>query len=107
VLTTYDRSTFVPETLRLLTLSAEHLKDAPSATRHRETLVSLFPQSPAAREFMNARRPEQAAVSEMHREEKQITSVTPGLDAPPETTAVAPSIPTAPATLEAGHAGGH
>ena len=129
VLTTYDRSTFVPETLRLLTLSAERLKDSESATKHRETLVSLFPQSPAAREFMNARRTEPSAFDAPvqppafekkvataatpsqpgtdAREEADINSITPGLDAPPETSVVAPSIPTAPANLEADHAGGH
>jgi tol-pal system protein YbgF len=48
VLTTYDRSPHVPETLEHMAEIESKLKMTESAARHRHLLTSLFPQSPAA-----------------------------------------------------------
>ncbi|MGZ3699086.1 MAG: tetratricopeptide repeat protein, partial [Bdellovibrionota bacterium] len=47
VLTSYDRSTHISETLRDLA-AAEEAQKQPEAARHRQLLSSLFPASPAA-----------------------------------------------------------
>lgn len=96
VLTTYDRSTFVPETLKLLSISATQLKDESAATRHKQTLLSMYPQSPAARSFMNAPQPQAAEAALPSSSTPASTSTTPGLDSPPETSLV----PTAPSGLD-------
>lgn len=48
VLMSYDRSTRVSETLREMAATEDLLKQTDDAAKHRELLVSLFPQSPAA-----------------------------------------------------------
>jgi len=48
VLTSYDRSSRVPETLRDMASIEDNQKDTQAAARHRQLLTSLFPQSPAA-----------------------------------------------------------
>jgi hypothetical protein len=48
VLTTYDRSGHVADTLRDLAETEDHLKLKELSVRHRQLLSSLFPQSPAA-----------------------------------------------------------
>lgn len=48
VLTSYDRSRHVPETLKLLASSADALKQPEDAAKYRHLLSSLFPQSTAA-----------------------------------------------------------
>jgi TolA-binding protein len=48
VLTSYDRSTHVSNTLRQLIAVEEIMKRPDAAAKHRQLLTSLFPQSPAA-----------------------------------------------------------
>ncbi|MEK6578924.1 MAG: tetratricopeptide repeat protein, partial [Bdellovibrionota bacterium] len=48
VLTSYDRSTHISETLRQIARAEEHANLMSEATKHRQLLSSLFPQSPAA-----------------------------------------------------------
>lgn len=48
VLTSYDRSAHVSDTLAEMALSEDALKNPDAAARHRQLLTSLFPQSPAA-----------------------------------------------------------
>jgi tetratricopeptide (TPR) repeat protein len=48
VLTSYDRSGSLPETLKQMAQAEEHLAQAEDALKHRQLLLSLFPQSPAA-----------------------------------------------------------
>jgi TolA-binding protein len=48
VLTSYDRSPHLPDTLKQMALAEERLKKSGEAVRHRQLLLSLFPQSPAA-----------------------------------------------------------
>jgi TolA-binding protein len=49
VLTSYDRSPHVPEALLSLLQLEESLAMTQAASRHRQQLLSLYPQSPAAR----------------------------------------------------------
>jgi tol-pal system protein YbgF len=48
VITTYDRSPHIAETLRDLSISEEKIGMPEEAARHRQLLTSLFPHSPAA-----------------------------------------------------------
>jgi tetratricopeptide (TPR) repeat protein len=48
VITTYDRSTHIAETLRDLSISEAKIGMPEEAARHRQLLTSLFPHSPAA-----------------------------------------------------------
>ncbi len=48
VLTSYDRSSRVADTLREIAEAEDHLKMPEQAARHRQLLTSLFPQSPAS-----------------------------------------------------------
>ncbi len=57
VLTSYDRSPHVPQALRLLAEVEETLGRTDSATKHRQLLATVFPQSPAAAQ------PQPAAIS--------------------------------------------
>ncbi len=54
VLTSYDRSSVIPQTLKQMVRSAEILKQDKEATQLRQTLLSLFPQSPAAFDLESA-----------------------------------------------------
>jgi TolA-binding protein len=49
VLTSYDRSSSVADTLKQIALAEEHLRLSEDALKHRQLLLSLFPQSPAAK----------------------------------------------------------
>lgn len=53
VITSYDRSPRVSETLKALSETEDLLKRAAESTRHRQTLLALFPNSPAAKSLMN------------------------------------------------------
>jgi TolA-binding protein len=48
VLTSYDRSAHVSDTLAEMARAEDALKNPEAAARHRQLLTSLFPQSPAA-----------------------------------------------------------
>jgi tol-pal system protein YbgF len=48
VLTSYDRSAHVADTLNKMAIAEENLKNHQEAAKHRQVLSSLFPQSPAA-----------------------------------------------------------
>lgn len=48
VLTSYDRSPHISDTLRDMAIAEGELKESESAGKHRQLLTSLFPQSPAA-----------------------------------------------------------
>ena len=50
VLTSYDRSSVVPDTLKEMANAEEMLKKLDDAAGHRQLLMSLYPQSPAALE---------------------------------------------------------
>ena len=63
VLTSYDRSTHVADTLSEMALAEEKLKRSDEATRHRQLLTSLFPHSPAAFQPVSKVEPE---VTEVH-----------------------------------------
>jgi len=119
VITTYDRSPHIAETLRDLATAEEKTGQAEEAARHRHLLTSLFPHSPAAH---SATEPESAPASEPASGESQLDSVpattepahaapptanvtpsaeattapapnAPALDAPPPTAPMAPSGP--------------
>ncbi len=125
VLTTYDRSPFVPETHRLLSAIYTQLKNDSQAGRHQKLLVSLYPQSPAAKEAMNgtggiatppAISPKNTAevtqnsatvVPSSATPQSEFTPVTPGLDAPPATTPTAPSGVDASSEHSSHEEGGH
>jgi len=108
VLTSYDRSVFVPETHRHLASIHAQLKDSKQASQHEQTLARLYPQSPAAKEVMNpalqksgierpsAPKTETAELVKPEAPPSTFQSTTPGLDAPPETT----QVPTAPSGLD-------
>lgn len=94
VLTSYDRSSQVAQTLREMAESEDALKRTEDAARHRQLLMSLFPHSPAALTTASAEKPKgtsPASAEETH----------PG-SAPATSPAVAPAItpgvlpPTAP-----------
>lgn len=51
VLTSYDRSSHISDTLSEMALAEDQLKIPNEASRHRQLLTSLFPQSPAASQF--------------------------------------------------------
>ena len=55
VLSNYDQSSHVPDSLKRLSQCEDKLKSAKSAARHRQLLLSLFPQSPAAKEALEAK----------------------------------------------------
>lgn len=48
LLTSYDRSAHVADTLKRMSEAEDALKDSQNAAKHRQLLTSLFPQSPAA-----------------------------------------------------------
>ncbi len=52
VLTSYDRSPRVADTLKQMAEIEDQIQKPREASRHRQTLTSLFPQSPAARVAM-------------------------------------------------------
>jgi tol-pal system protein YbgF len=97
VLTSYDRSPHVSDTLRDLADAEDATKQPEKAARHRQLLTSLFPQSPAASA-------ESAPAEAPHASRGQTglspapTAGQPHLDEPPssaQTTAHA-ALPTAP-----------
>lgn len=101
VLTSYDRSPHISDTLRDLADAEDGLRMPEQAARHRQLLTSLFPQSPAANLSAGPASVESApAVS-------NTPTVTPApgsganrLDEPPQSSA----IPTAPLTPPPGNA---
>ncbi len=66
VLTSYDRSPAISMALKGLVQTSDSLKNEKEASHYRQTLLSLFPQSPAAGELANVKisaTPAPAAVS--------------------------------------------
>ncbi|MBU6374391.1 MAG: hypothetical protein KGQ59_00185 [Bdellovibrionales bacterium] len=64
VLTSYDRSSHVADSLKQMSICEEELKMPQAAAKHRQLLTSLFPNSPAARSLVaeaTSKSPEQAA----------------------------------------------
>lgn len=49
VMTSYDRSSHVPDALKRLATAEEKLKNTESSAKYKQLLSSLFPQSPAAK----------------------------------------------------------
>jgi TolA-binding protein len=88
VLTSYDRSPHVSDTLRDLAETEEALKMPEQAARHRQLLTSLFAQSPAAANRVAAREPESTAPAK---------AAAPA-PAAPEPSTTAHTLPTAPLT---------
>jgi len=54
MLQSYDQSSFVPDALKRLSQCYEQLKQPKPAARNRQLLLSLFPQSPAAKKSWRA-----------------------------------------------------
>ena len=61
LLTTYDRSSHVADTLKQMAAAEDTLKRREEAARHRQLLTSLFPLSPAASELEIASKSENSA----------------------------------------------
>jgi TolA-binding protein len=117
VLTSYDRSPHISDTLRDMAEAEDALKMPEQAARHRQLLTSLFAQSPAA-SFAPAMAPVEHPVAE-HAAAEHATgesaranearktappAMAPGLDEPPASVphAALPTAPlTAPGTSEA------
>jgi tol-pal system protein YbgF len=55
VLVSYDQVSFVPDALKRLTQCQEQMKMPKQAAHHRQLLLSLFPQSPSAKEILEAK----------------------------------------------------
>ncbi len=89
VLTSFDRSPKISDTLRDLADAEERLKQTDAAAKHRQLLLSLFPSSPAAASLAgNEPKPERAAeVSSAPAEAAKTPTKTneSGLDSVPET----------------------
>jgi len=64
VLTSYDRSSHVADSLKQLAVCEEELKMPVAAAKHRQLLGSLFPNSPAARELLASAPATQASAPE-------------------------------------------
>jgi tol-pal system protein YbgF len=104
VLTSYDRSSAVPETLRQIADAEEHVRQAEDALKHRQLLLSLFPQSPSAQAVQLASKGAPAA--------ETAAPAAGAVDAAPEGTAAPAEAatpgqldgppPTAPITTEPG-----
>lgn len=95
VLTSYDRSSHVPQTLRQLAAAEDALKRPEEAKKHRQMLLSLFPHSPAAAgasvapaeisdEAPAGASSEESRVSAQDLAESELKAG-PGLDEPPPT----------------------
>ena len=74
VLTSYDRSPHITQTLKRLAQVEESLSMNEAAAKHRQMLLSMFPQSPAAAD--NSGDIKDMAVKEM-KEEKQVEQAPP------------------------------
>jgi TolA-binding protein len=91
VLTSYDRSSHVADTLARMAESEEMIKQSENAAKHRQLLTSLFPQSPAASVAFKSNPVKTAIDGEpvpQEREEKESTAETSEkspLDQPPAT----------------------
>ncbi len=64
VLTSYDRSSHVADSLKQLAVCEDELKMPAAAAKHRQLLASLFPNSPAARELLASATATQAPAPE-------------------------------------------
>lgn len=62
VLTSYDRSPVVADTLARMITTEEILKKQPEAEKHQHLLTSLFPNSPAARSLNPSHEPEKPEI---------------------------------------------
>ncbi len=108
VITTYDRSPHIAETLRDLSISEEKIGQKEEAMRHRQLLTSLFPHSPAAHSSNDAeatnedhaapqKAPDPAPTPASATEATTATAAAPApatapaIDAPPPTAPMAPS----------------
>lgn len=101
VLTSYDRSIHVSDTLRLMAAAETALGKSEEAARHRQQLTSLFANSPAATQPAPALAPAQATVPPAS---VKSASGRPGLDeVPPTTPVTAPLNEAAPATEKTEH----
>ena len=97
VLTSYDRSSHVSETLRDLADTEDHLNKKEDAARHRQLLSSLFPQSPA-----NGTSAAKSADSMENSDASSIppTSAVTELNPPATAPAVPPTANSAPVKIE-------
>ncbi len=87
LLTTYDRSSHVADTLKQMAAAEDILKRREEAARHRQLLTSLFPLSPAASELEIISKSENGAdaKSEVKSEAKSETKSEAKFEAKPET----------------------
>ncbi len=101
VLTSYDRSAHVADTLSEMAQAEESLKKSQFAAVHRQLLTSLFPQSPAASTSVAA--PTDTSPSQGPRPAS--TAPTSTVEDPAETTVTATPPPTVPLINQANQAG--
>jgi tol-pal system protein YbgF len=80
VLTTYDRSPRVADTLRKIADCEDRLQQSQAAAQHRELLMTLFPSSPAAAE---ARSDQRAAPTAEVAPRSERPAGSPGMEVPP------------------------
>lgn len=101
VLTSYDRSSRVADTLKQMAEAEDLLKRPQEASRHRQLLTSLFPQSPAARVAIRAEvqptAPAPSAPTETKPAETPASNSGSSIDPVPGTTEPAAPVNTAPA----------
>lgn len=109
VITTYDRSPHIAETLRDLSTSEDKIGQKEDAARHRQLLTSLFPHSPAAHSTNEASAGDAEAPSEgSESESREAQAAAPSGQAAPRVH-VTPQIdsvpPTAGDSQNTGHVG--
>lgn len=95
VITSYDRSSHVAETLKSLAIAEDQLKHAEEAQKYRQSLVAMFPNSPAAIELTENRGALDAAAPAP----SAVVDMAPA--ATPETAPAPTADPTAPVTVPA------
>jgi tol-pal system protein YbgF len=92
VLATFDHSSYVTDALKRLAQCYDKLKQPKLAARNRQLLLSLFPQSPAAKEILEARA-EPAALAQPAMPSQGLAPA----QAPVQNSGIAPAQPAAPA----------
>lgn len=108
VITTYDRSPHISETLRDLSISEDKIGQKEEAARHHQLLTSLFPHSPAAHSADDVATEDAESTSERS---EAPTAAAPNSESMGSASAprvhVAPPIDSVPATTEAPSTGQH
>ena len=77
VLSSYDRSSRVADALRQMAIAEERIGLENDAAKHRQALMSLFPQSPAAAETQPAEESNQTTAAPKHVEKTETSAAAP------------------------------